>query len=138
MNDLASIKKLFFDRKSVLEATDKATRGALSKFGAFVRTTAQRSLRDRKEISRPGSPPSSHTKRLKKGVLFGYDPDARSAIIGPVAYRAGATAPRLLEEGGVSIVGGRQKTYRPRPFMQPAFAAELGKAAPAFKSMLKG
>lgn len=138
MSDLVRMKSLFFDRKSVLEGVDKATRVALSKFGAFVRTRARSSIRTRKEVSAPGSPPSSHTGRLKAGVLFGYDPEARSVIIGPVAYREGSTAPRLLEEGGVSVEGGKRRTYRPRPFMQPAFAAELNQAAPAFKAMIGG
>lgn len=137
MSNLAAFKLMFFDRKSVLAGADKATRAALSKFGAFVRTRARSSIRTRKDVSAPGSPPSSHTGKLKAGVLFGYDAQARSVVIGPVAYRAGADAPRLLEDGGATVVGGRARRYRARPFMGPAFAAELAKAAPAFKAMIR-
>jgi len=67
------IKQLFFDSPKVVRAVDRTTRRVLSKFGAFVRRTARSSIRKRKRISEPGSPPSSHSGLLKKFIFFGYD-----------------------------------------------------------------
>lgn len=43
--NIKGAKKLFFDAQKVVTAAEKAERRALSKFGAFVRTTAKRSIR---------------------------------------------------------------------------------------------
>ncbi len=43
--DLNNAKKFFFDRAKVQRAMDRVTRSALSKFGAFTRQTAKRSIR---------------------------------------------------------------------------------------------
>ncbi len=61
-------KRMFFDRKRVVDATDRATRRVLSKFGAFVRQTARRSIRRRRSVSQPGQPPSSHTGLLSSSA----------------------------------------------------------------------
>ncbi|MBQ4203257.1 MAG: hypothetical protein II655_06110 [Thermoguttaceae bacterium] len=37
---------VFFDDKAILKAVDKGTRKALSKWGAYVRSDARRSLRN--------------------------------------------------------------------------------------------
>lgn len=51
------IKSLFFDRPKVRRAVDKAKRQVLSRGGAFIRTTAKRSIRKRKGTAPPGKPP---------------------------------------------------------------------------------
>jgi hypothetical protein len=122
---------MFFDRKAVANGIDKATRKVLSRFGAFVRTGARSSIRTRKAVSRPGSPPSSHTGLLKRGILFGYDAASRSVVIGPMALRRASQAPALLEYGGRTR-GRRRKelvamTYQPRPYMGPAYEKEAPK-----------
>jgi len=131
--------KLFFDRKAVLSATDRAARKVLSRFGAFVRTTARHSIRKRKAISQPGSPPSSHVGLLRKLIYFGYDAGRKSVVIGPAPLHRTAEAPPLLEYGGRALrkdLPGRQAgrkgknvvaTYRPRPYMGPAFEKERPK-----------
>jgi len=124
-------KKSFFDRPAVMNAVDRAERGVLSKFGAFVRQRARSLIRRRKRISDPGSPPSSHTDLLKKFIFFAFDASTRSVVIGPVRLNRGnGTAPRLLEEGGTSTIFGRDKkshpaTYKARPYMGPSLKAEL-------------
>ena len=126
-------KQMFFTSKAVLSATDRATRRVLSKFGAYVRRTAKSSIRKRKAISRPGSPPSSHTGLLKRFILFGYDPAKRSVVIGPLRLTRGGRgdAPRALEEGGTSrmVRRGRKKRVKikARPFMGPAMEREKPK-----------
>ena len=123
-------KAMFFDRAAVTGAVDKATRKVLSKFGAFVRTGARHSLRRRKGTSDPGKPPSSHVGLLKKFILFGYERQRRSVVIGPMRLNQKVgDAPEALEYGGVATVveGTRRKRRRrririkARPFMGPAF-----------------
>lgn len=122
---------VFFDKQTVLNATDKATRQALSKFGAFVRTRARSSIRSRKKISRPGQPPSSHSGHLKRLIYFGYDKPNKSVVVGPLPFHKGVA--NIIEYGGVS----NGALYRPRPFMRPAFAVELKNAPKLFKDTIK-
>ncbi|OPZ22733.1 MAG: hypothetical protein BWZ02_03377 [Lentisphaerae bacterium ADurb.BinA184] len=126
------MKAMFFDRKAVTSRVDAATRKVLSKFGAFVRTTARHSIRKRKAISQPGSPPSSHVGLLKRLIFFGYDLVRRSVVIGPTPLRGVAEAPPLLEYGGRARRKDRKgktvmATYRPRQFMGPAIEKERPK-----------
>lgn len=128
---LKSAKAAFFDRPAVKSAVDQATRRNLSKFGAFVRQRAKTSIRRppksaNPRISQPGRPPYSHTGLLKKFLFFAYDANAQSVVIGPVLLRkSDGKAPSLLEHGGVAVRERKRRRYRPRPYMQPAFDAEL-------------
>jgi len=136
-------KGLFFDSKKVQATTTKAERRVLSRFGAYIRK--------RKKVSAPGQPPSSHTGLLKRFILFAYEPERRSVVIGPVRLNAKiGDAPPALEYGGQVRVAsrsrsrlsrakrrtrrqpsaatrGRTVTIRPRPFMGPAFEREKPK-----------
>ena len=124
------IKQMFFDRKAVTSAVDRAARKVLSRFGAFVRTTAKHSIRKRKAISQPGDPPSSHVGTLRRLIYFGYDPARKSVVIGPTPVGGKEVeAPPLLEYGGRAKRRDRRgknvmATYRARPFMGPAFEQE--------------
>ena len=124
-------KGMFFDRKAVSGAVDRAERRVLSRFGAFVRRGARSSIRRRKRISEPGQPPSSHTGLLKRNIFFLYEPLRSSVVIGPVLLGKGTDAPRLLEHGGVVTRRKRKRRvrvkYKPRPFMGPAFEREKPK-----------
>ena len=127
-----NVKALFFDSVAVLTHVDAATRKVLSKFGAFVRTTARHSIRKRKSVSAPGSPPSSHVGTLKRLIFFGYDLSARSVVIGPAPFRSTVEAPPLLEYGGTASRKDRKgrsvlARYAARPFMGPAFEKEKSK-----------
>lgn len=128
---LKSAKGAFFDRPAVKKTVDHATRRNLSKFGAFVRQRAKTSIRRpsksaKPRISKPGRPPYSHTGLLKKFLFFAYDANQQSVVIGPVQLRkSDGRAPSLLEHGGVAQRDGERQRYRPRPYMQPAFDAEL-------------
>ena len=132
------IKHVFFDRRKVIDRTDRTTRRVLSKFGAFVRQTARRSIRKRKRISEPGKPPSSHVGLLKRRIFFGYDRGRDSVVVGPAPINASGgrspygdtTVPELLEEGGRvrrREKGGQTEVlhYKARPYMGPAFEKEL-------------
>lgn len=131
----------FFDRKAVLDAVDKAERRVLSKFGAFVRATARKSIKEKKGSAPPGRPPHAHTtytpkpgkrkqtrkKRLvfRDSILFAFSPTPQpSVVIGPFLFnkRTTPTVPELLEYGGRHPETGDH--YRPHPFMGPAFEKE--------------
>ena len=132
MIGLKEAKAAFFDSKPVVSAVDKAARRVLSKFGAFVRTGAQHSIRRRKAVSQPGQPPSSHVGTLRRLIFFGYDVEQKSVVIGPTPFGGSAEAPPLLECGGRARRKDRRgksvtATYRPRPFMGPAFEQEKPK-----------
>lgn len=133
-------KALLFDRPAVLSAVDKATRRVLSRFGAFVRTTARHSIRRKKGASAPGSPPHSHEGSLRRLIYFGYDPSKRSVVVGPVPFGKGE-APALLEHGGTTTLKRRGKTvtahYPARSFMGPALEAEKPKLSAMWADSVK-
>lgn len=82
--------------------------------------------------SKPGEPPRSQTGLLRKFLLYAYDIQSESVVIGPAKINRATGAPETLEYGGATIVRRRKgKTTRTRvkiaarPFMQPALEAEL-------------
>lgn len=135
--------RMFFDRKAVRDATTRAERKVLSKAGAFIRTRARTSIKRRKKSATPGNPPHAHSKdkvATLKNILFAYDPQNHSVVIGPVKLNGKrGHVPRLLEQGGRASFtnakrrrGGVVKTtvtgnYRAFPYMGPAKDAELPK-----------
>lgn len=139
------IKQLFFDRKVVIDAVDKAKRAVLSKAAAFIRTAAQSSIRKRKRPAPPGSPPSSHTGLLKK-ILFGWDRESNSAVVGPVRLNKPGMAPQALEHGGKSLVVRRRKgrlvrrvvQIDARPYMGPALERERPKLPKLWAGSIRG
>jgi hypothetical protein len=163
--DIEAATRLFFDRPAVSNALDRGTKRTLSRFGAFVRQRARTSIRKKKGISPAGGPPFSHLGVLRKGILFAYDPQARSVVTGPILAGSQSGAPERLEEGGTVPGNGRvvwitntpgrdQKgrfvsdgrtrivltgniAYKPRPYMGPAFKAELPKAPEMFKNQIR-
>ena len=127
---------MFFDRKKVTRAVDRAARVVLIKAGAFVRTSARSSIRRRKRISKPGQPPSSHTGLLKRLIFFGYDRGRKTVVIGPMRLnQKTGNAPEALEHGGTTVVadGPRRRRRKrrvrvaARPYMGPAMAKEAPK-----------
>lgn len=140
----------FFDSKKVTRALDKNRRRALARGGAFVRTTARRSMRRKKGPSSPGQPPHAHEGSLRKLIFFGYDRDTKSVVVGPLPIKR-SPVPSVLEFGGtietkrVRRVNGKKKTERgrvriaPRPSMRPALdtAVASGRVPQAFKDSIR-
>ncbi len=139
------IKQMFFDRPKVRRAVDAARRRVLSKAGAFIRQTARTSIRKRRGTSKPGQPPHSHVGLLRRFILFGYDRQSESVVIGPVGIR-GSTAPRVLEQGGTTTVTRRRRGKRTerrvrvaaRPYMNPALEKERPKLPELWRNSVKG
>ena len=161
MITIETAKRSFFDRPAVVKALDKAERRGLSKLGAFIRKRARSSLRKRKKPSAPGKPPSMHEGQIKKFLFFAYEPETKSVVVGPALLRKTSisTVPELHEHGGnteikeYQLSGGlwttakrfnfgdqerptrtRKATYPERPYMRPAFEAELPRAPEHFKN----
>ena len=147
-------KGLFFDRPAVVNAISRDDQKRMSKFGAGVRKRSQKSIQIRSGASQPGDPPHGHktaTKSrkskstgktrvqsvslLREFIYFVFDRSSRSVVIGPAKLNGRiGNAPEALEHGGPSQIWRSGKSVsaniKPRPFMQPAFDAELP-AAPS-------
>ena len=139
---LSDAKRAFFDRAGVISAITAAQRQVLSRFGAYVRQRARTSIRQRRAISLPGSPPSSHVGLLRQFILFSFDATHASVVIGPMRLNAKAgDAPRLLEYGGSAMRPHHGKLvrcqYQPRPFMRPAFERELARLPPLWRDSVR-
>lgn len=103
---------VFFDSEVVKRATNNAQRQALSKFGAYCRRVARNSIKKSRTVSKPGTPPHSHTGRLKNNIFFGWDERNRSVVIGPLkTSQSEPPVPNVLEVGGV-----RQMRYKKPEF----------------------
>jgi hypothetical protein len=117
---------------AVTSRVDPTRRKVLSRFGAFVMRRAKSSIRKRKKVSKPGSPPSSRVGFLRKFIFFGYDRGRESVVIGPARLNGVVDPDALsaLEHGGTATKedrrgGGRRRIrVRARPFMGPALEAE--------------
>ena len=139
------VKSVFFDSKKVIASVDKTTRKVMSKIGAYVRRTARQSIRKRARSSPPGQQPSSHTGTLKRFIYFGWDPVARSVVVGPTLAGSRTGAPEALEHGGMSVVSTGRKARRvqrmvriaARPYMQPAMMKEIPKLPAMWRDSVK-
>ena len=91
MSDVTyKLTDFFFDKQAVADRLNAAEQKAMAKIGAFIRRSAQKSIRRRKSFSVPGSPPSAHSTdkvATLKNILFGYDPSSHSVSVGPVLLR---------------------------------------------------
>lgn len=142
---IREMKMHFFDR-DVMDASDKQSKEVASKFGAFVRSDAQRSMRTAKsgKPAPPGKPPRVRKGFLKKFLFFAWDPNTRSVVIGPARF-GGMTGeiPEALEDGGNVAV--RKDTQvvtvhlHRHPFMGPAAEKNKPKLPSVWRnSVVKG
>lgn len=151
--NIADSRKNFFDRQAVLQYVDQKTRRVLSRFGAYVRQRAITSMvghtirkitkktkfSNVAGVSAPGRPPSVHEGGLVRYLYFAFDREQKSVVIGPALYKPREyVVPKVLEEGGRVSARTRDgkitvMKYRPRPFMLPAFQAELPMAAKGYQ-----
>lgn len=130
----------FFDRAPVIQATTRAERRVLNHAGGLTRKIARQSIRKRKRISQPGSPPSSRAGHLRRFILYHYDRARAVVVIGPVKFpsRNAYVVPEILEFGGTVTRRRRgqriRARYQARPYMRPA----LDKVAPRFPALWQG
>ena len=135
------VKQSFFDRSAVIAAVGKMNARNLSRAASHVWRRMKTSMRRRKKVAEPGSPPSAHAGQLRDLLYFGFDANTASTVIGPVPFKSG-TAPKVLEFGG-SVVGkdsrgqARTMNYRPHPFARPALEAEQAKFPELWRNSLR-
>lgn len=128
-------KRNFFDRAAVISAVDKAEARFMSKFGAYVRSDANQSMKRTRTTrpSNPGTPPRAHRGDLKRFNFFQYDARQHDVVIGPILLPGSRYAVPGLHEHGGSVVprrstknrAGKLATYPARPFMRPALMKNL-------------
>ena len=151
-----------------MKAVKDGFKTGLSKAGAFIRQRAKTSIRKRKQTAKPGSPPSSHRGTLRDLILFQYDENTESVVIGPQLFGSHTTptVPNLLEFGGEVngagktiyvtnevgrdangkfVSGGKKKIeisgklkFHQFPFMQPALDAEMDNFPGLFEGVVRG
>ncbi len=121
-----SITRMFFDRRAVVDAMDKATHTAMKRGAARIRTRAMRSMRyitakpgkgdapTLRRASRPGEPPLAVRPHpwVRKHLYFYYDPHRRQAVIGPLGFPTGTNAPNTLEFGGRARIRNKRRRRR--------------------------
>lgn len=99
---LKTAVKLFFDRPEIEKRIGQAQARALRAIGREVRLEARDLLVKRKGPSEPGDPPHVHSTDRKytlRFILYFYEPEASTVVVGPVGLSS-RPAPGLLEQGG--------------------------------------
>ena len=117
--------RLDFGDEPLLGAVKYANRKAMRSAAAYVRKVAVNSIRQSRKSSSPGTPPNTRKGLLKRSILFGVEPDGRSAVIGPAKSFVGLSM-TAHEFGGTY----RGRKYPKRELMGPALrrsAPELPK-----------
>lgn len=101
------------DAARVKKKADQASFKSLGHAGGTIRKTAYRSIRKRKNPSRPGSPPSSPTGRLRRSFRYEVDRRTPGVVVGPVNEIAGRLW-NLHEFGGIANAQDRRLPSRSR------------------------
>lgn len=138
----------FFDSKRVRRSVDRTKRRSLSGGGAFVRTTAKRSMRRRRRPSQPGKPPTVREGSLKRLIFFGWDRRSETVVVGPLPIKR-SPVPNVLEFGGTIPSKRRRGKFgrrrgrvriKARPFMGPALSKALERRVlpKQFKNSVRG
>lgn len=132
-----------FDDEKLLRKMDAARRRNLSKAGYIIMRSARKKIADKASPSLPGEPPRDVSGKLKHGILFGYDRESESVVVGPeikAARRAsgGVPVPAVLEHGGMTKrKDGPVFSLAPRPFMAPSLEKHADKIAPIWRNSIQ-
>lgn len=104
--------KTSFDTAALKKKVDAATFRSLGHAGGAIRLTARRSIRRRKQPSRPGTPPHTQSGNLKRSIR--YEVTQNDVKIGPV-NEFGGKLWNLHEFGGVAKGRRLLKSHRFTP-----------------------
>lgn len=101
--------------KRVKEASDRATFRNVGHAAATIRRDAIESIIVSPVASRPGTPPHTRRRQLKRAIRFDSNKERGEAVIGPQASMVG-------ESGSAHEFGGAYKgqVFPERAFMGPA------------------
>lgn len=100
-----------FNRRAVKKRSDETSVDALYKAGAYLRTTARRSIRKSPKASQKGKPPHSRRGQLRTAIVFAVDEKKLIALVGPSASLISDIA-KYHEFGGVQTKKSKRKKYR--------------------------
>lgn len=129
-----NVKRIFFSRRAVRDPMDRKTKRVMKRLGAFIRQSAKTSMPVRVHISKVGQAPHSHTRNIRRRILFDYNEMSQTLVVGPTLLPGVGDTGALpaLEQGGISqkVFRGKGRPRRPtyiraRPFMLPALEKEL-------------
>lgn len=84
--------------------------------------------------SDPGAPPRSRSGLLRDNILFAYDPDSESVVVGPALLNSSDGSPETLEFGGRNDRG---VFVAARPYMRPAQAAAIHRYPSVFQDSME-
>ena len=84
--------------------------------------------------SLPGTPPRSRTGLLRDHILFSYDPNSDTVVVGPALLNSSDGAPETLEFGGTNDRG---VFVDARPYMRPAQAAAVQRYPSVFQDSMQ-
>lgn len=101
--------------KRVIDASDRATFRNVGHAAATIRRDAIESIIVSQAASRPGTPPHTRRRQLKRAIRFDNNKDRGEAVIGPQASIVGE-AGSAHEFGGVF----KGQAFPERAFMGPA------------------
>ena len=128
---------MFFDRAKVLDRLHKKEISVLNRTGGESRNTVKRSMRPggkKGKSSEPGEPPRYQTKKLRDAIVYGYDEQNHSVVIGPLKARAKAeNVPHILEYGGTvpnALVRVVEKTGKRKKDTKYKYVRKTVKIAP--------
>lgn len=135
MNLGARVRIELQESKRLLDKVAVSARKVLMQQGAYIRKTAQNSMKVSDYPSRPGRPPRRITGLLSDWIIFKWDASPASVVVGPQllagSLKKNPTIPEILEGGGSEValvIPGkdykirqrRRVTIASRPYMEPA------------------
>lgn len=143
---IETIGKGFFNPDAILKGLAREKRKALSKAGAYTRTSAKSSLKYGKGSSPRGKPPTVHkslgfvrskkvkgvetkqpTSPLRELIYFAWDEASESVVVGPAIFGGS-------KEGPGKVPGILEQTH---PTMVPAMKANADKFPDLFRGILR-
>lgn len=160
----AQVMKSFFDRGAVMKVLNAQERRYMARSGAYVMTTARRSMRKvakakkieragktprqfaeaikaerYRRASKPGQPPRYRTGGIRKNTFFAFDGPRGGVVIGPARFAsAGQMVPKVLEEGGTitrKLKSGRRVRDQIKP--RPYMAPALRQTIPKVRGFIR-
>lgn len=142
----ARLTRVQIDRARMIRAYDRGERRALSRGAARIRLYSRRRMRRRKRAARPGEGPTVRQGQLKRFLLYAYEPQTGTAVIG-VKKLPGARSdtPAILEHGGVisrEVGRGRDRRrarvrYEKRPATGPGLDQGRGELPGFWRDVVK-
>lgn len=89
--------------KEMERRVEKAVRKNLTHGGAILRKSARQSIRTRQAVSKPFSPPTNRTGKLKNHILYAWAQREEAVYVGARKW-SNSNAQAILERGGMVLL----------------------------------